>query len=169
MSRRLASIAARMKTGLKKDELIKTWRIYRGDKVIVLKGKDKGKISTVTEVLRTKNSLVLEGLNLVKKHVKSTGEAKGGIFTQEAPLHYSKVALLDPTTNGPTKVAFRFLEDGQKVRISKKSGVIIPRPEILKERKKPKPMKDGPKDTAPEAVLRKTYDPEKENFPFLRE
>lgn len=115
---------------------------------MVTSGKDAGMTGTVAAVLRERNRAVVEGLNLVKKHVKPPpggDKSQGGIVTVESPLHISKLSLLDPVTGRPCRVAFKFLEDGTKVRVSRgssASGQIIPRPDILKERRKPRPT-DG--------------------------
>eukprot|EP00002_Diphylleia_rotans_P008697 TRINITY_DN18712_c0_g1_i1.p1 TRINITY_DN18712_c0_g1~~TRINITY_DN18712_c0_g1_i1.p1 ORF type:complete len:181 (-),score=43.95 TRINITY_DN18712_c0_g1_i1:92-634(-) len=113
-------------------DLVEKWKVVRGDKVEVLSGKDKGKQGLVIRAMHHRNKVVVEGLNLVKKHVKSTADRKGGIFTIEAPLHYSKVALVDPQTGKGTRIAMRYLEDGTKVRISKESGTVIPKPEAIR-------------------------------------
>ncbi|KAK8945978.1 hypothetical protein KSP40_PGU012489 [Platanthera guangdongensis] len=96
-----------------------------------------------------------------QKHIKQGQGHEGGIFTVEAPLHVSNVLVLDPVSGRPCKIGYRFMEDGTKVRISRgreASGEIIPRPEILKMRRKPQPVECGPKDTPLEVVLEKTYD-----------
>jgi large subunit ribosomal protein L24 len=110
----------------------------------------------------------------VKKHVKSTQEFKGGIFTKESPVHYSKVSLIDPTSGynnhqikyshnrQPTKVSIKFLEDGSKVRIGRATGTVIPKPEptaYLKRRKDQEARGDGPKDTPIEIAKKKTFVP----------
>lgn len=129
---------------------------------MIIAGRDKGLTGTVTTVIRSKNRVIVEGRNLVKKCVKRTEQSQGGIFDKEAPLHVSNVQLLDPITKAPCKVGFRFLEDGTKVRVSRgleASGSIIPRPEILKQRRKPRITECGPRDTPQEEVMRRTYDP----------
>ncbi|CAI0434016.1 unnamed protein product, partial [Linum tenue] len=94
----------------------------------------------------------------VKKHIKGGEGHEGGIFTVEAPLHASNVQVVDPVTGRPCKVGIKYLEDGTKVRVSRASGSIIPRPEILKIRTTPRPTEAGPKDTTMDVVLEKTYD-----------
>nr|XP_029116946.1 uncharacterized protein LOC105032703 isoform X4 [Elaeis guineensis] len=105
---------------------------------------------------------VLDGLMAtVKKHIKQGQGYEGGIFSIEAPLHVSNVQVLDPVTGRPCKIGYKYLEDGTKVRISRgqqASGALIPRPEILKQRRKPRPMEPGLKDTPIDLVLEKTYD-----------
>lgn len=129
---------------------------------MVIRGKDKGLTGVVQTVIRSKNRVIVEGRNLVKKHVKRTETHEGGIFSKEAPLHVSNVQLLDPVTGTPCKVAYRFLEDGTKIRVSRgigASGSMIPRPAILEERRKPRITECGPRDTPKEEALRRTYDP----------
>lgn len=96
--------------------------IKTGDKVRVLAGKDKGKEGTVLKTLPKQSRVLVEGLNLMKKHTRAAGmEAQGGIVETEAPIHVSNVMLVDPSTGEPTRVGFRE-EDGKKVRFAKKSG-----------------------------------------------
>ncbi|TDM14113.1 50S ribosomal protein L24 [Macrococcus bovicus] len=99
--------------------------VKKGDKVIVITGKDKGKTGTVIEALPKKDRVVVEGVNIIKKHQKPTQmNPEGGIEEREAAIHVSNVMLLDPKTNKPTRVGYR-VEDGKKVRVAKKSGEII--------------------------------------------
>lgn len=99
--------------------------IKKGDKVIVITGKDKGKTGTVIEALPKRDRVVVEGVNIVKKHQKPTQmNPEGGIVEFEAAIHVSNVMLLDPKTNKPTRVGTK-IEDGKKVRVAKKSGEII--------------------------------------------
>ncbi|MBF0709917.1 MULTISPECIES: 50S ribosomal protein L24 [unclassified Gemella] len=96
--------------------------IKKGDKVVVITGKDKGKVGIVKEALPKEDRVVVEGVNIVKKHTKSSQEApQGGRIEFEAPVHVSNVMLQDPETGKPTRVGFE-VKDGKKVRISKKSG-----------------------------------------------
>lgn len=96
--------------------------IKKGDKVVVITGKDKGKVGIVKEALPKKDRVVVEGVNIVKKHTKSSQAApQGGRVEFEAPIHVSNVMLQDPETGKPTRVGFE-MKDGKKVRISKKSG-----------------------------------------------
>jgi large subunit ribosomal protein L24 len=101
-------------------------KIKKGDQVIVLSGKDKGKTGAVTSVNPSENKVVVEGLNISKRHTKPTkaGE-KGGIVDIEVPLHVSKVAAV--TADGkPSRVGFKVKADGTKVRVMKKSGAELP-------------------------------------------
>ncbi|XP_024362674.1 uncharacterized protein [Physcomitrium patens] len=140
-------------------KVFKQWKILRGDKVMLMAGKDAGLTGTVMKVIRSQNRVIVEGRNLVKKHIKRTEGNPGGIITMEAPLHVSNVQLVDPVNGAPCRVAYRFLEDGTKVRVStggSASGSIIPRPAILLERRKPRPTIAGLKDTSKEVVLERT-------------
>ncbi len=99
-------------------------KIKKGDKVVILTGKDKGKSGEVTKVIPTENRLVVQGVNLVKRHQKQTQTTEGGIKTFEAPLAVSNVAYVD-ADGKPTKVGFKTLDDGRKVRFAKRSGEVI--------------------------------------------
>ena len=93
-----------------------------GDKVVVISGKDKGKSGKITHVLRSENRVVVEGVNIVKKHVKGNGQQAGSINEVEAPIHASNVMIVDPKTNKPTRIGHKIDKDGKKIRISKKSN-----------------------------------------------
>lgn len=99
-------------------------KIKKGDTVEVLTGKDKGKRGEIVLVLPKAGKVKVQGLNLIKKHVKPSQTNAGGIETREAALDVSNVALIDPKDNKPTRVGFG-VQDGQKVRISKRSGEVI--------------------------------------------
>lgn len=93
-----------------------------GDKVIVISGKDKGKQGKITHVLRSENRVVVEGVNIVKKHVKGNGQTPGSINEVEAPINASNVMILDPKTNKPTRIGHSVNKDGKKIRVAKKSN-----------------------------------------------
>ncbi|GGF35171.1 50S ribosomal protein L24 [Halobacillus andaensis] len=96
--------------------------VKKGDKVMVISGKDKGKQGTILEAYPKKERVLVEGINEVKKHAKpSQDNPQGGILTQEAPIHVSNVMPIDPKSGEPTRVGYK-VEDGKKVRIAKKSG-----------------------------------------------
>jgi len=101
-------------------------KIKKGDDVVVLSGKDKGKNGKVLKILKkTSNNqikAIVEGINIVKKHKKQSATSKGGIESIEMPIYLSKISLLDPKTSKPSRVGFKFLDDGKKVRYTKKSG-----------------------------------------------
>lgn len=98
------------------------FKIKKGDRVIVVTGRDKGKVGTVLKVLRELNALFVENVNVVTKHIKPTQMNAGGIIKKESKIHVSNVAILDPKLMVPTKIGYTKLSDGTKVRIAKKSG-----------------------------------------------
>jgi len=101
-------------------------KIKKGDKVVVLTGRDKGKRGEVRSVNPTEGRAIVEGVNLVKRHTKpSQQNAEGGIITKEAPIQLSNIAVQDPKDGQPTRVGFKVLEDGRKVRFAKRSGDLI--------------------------------------------
>ena len=93
-----------------------------GDKVVVISGKDKGKEGKITHVLRAENRVVVEGVNVVKKHVKGNGQTAGSINEVEAPIHASNVMIIDPKTKKPTRIGHSVNKDGKKIRVAKKSN-----------------------------------------------
>ena len=100
-------------------------KIHKGDKVIIIAGKERNKTGVVEKVFPKTNRIVVAGLNMVKKHLKrSAAQPQGGIIEKEAPLHISNVMLLDPSKNKPTRVSFR-TEGKKKVRVAKLSGQAI--------------------------------------------
>lgn len=100
-------------------------KIKKGDEVIVITGKNKGKKGRVLKVFPEQNRAVVSGVNIARKHVKPSKTSEGGIVSKELSIDISNVAHVDPKTGSPTKIAFKFLEDGAKVRVAKKSGEII--------------------------------------------
>ena len=100
------------------------WKIKKGDQVMVLTGRDKGKRGEMLEVLRADNRVRVQGVNMVKKHQRPTQTSPGGIQTMEAPIHVSNVAHIDPDSGAATRVGFA-VQDGKKVRIAKASGKAI--------------------------------------------
>ncbi len=100
------------------------FKIKKGDKVEVISGSNKGKSGIVTQIVTDKNRAVIEGVNIVKKHMKPTNNNPGGIVEMSAPIHISNLSLLDPKSGKPTRVGYK-MEKGNKVRVSKKSGEII--------------------------------------------
>lgn len=101
------------------------YKIRKGDEVIVLTGKDKGKSGEITKMLPEEGRAIVQGVNLVKRHQRQTQTAEGGIITKEAPIHVSNLALKDPKTGKATKVGFKIEKDGTKTRISRSSGEAI--------------------------------------------
>jgi large subunit ribosomal protein L24 len=102
-------------------------KIKKGDRVKVIAGRSRGKVGDVLRVLVADQRVVVSGVNMIKRHTKPSRAESGGIIEREAAIHVSNVALLDPSTDKPTKVGFRFLEDGRKVRIARASGETIDR------------------------------------------
>lgn len=96
-----------------------------GDKVVVISGKDKGKEGKITKVLRTENKVVVEGVNIVKKHMKPNGQTSGSIVEMEAAIDASNVMMIDPKTKKRTRIGHTTDKNGKKVRIAKKSGEIL--------------------------------------------
>ncbi len=93
-----------------------------GDKVVVITGKDKGKEGTITKTLRAENKVIVEGVNIVKKHVKPQGNQPGSIVEVEAPIHASNVMIIDPKTKKGTRIGHEIDKKGKKIRVSKKSN-----------------------------------------------
>jgi large subunit ribosomal protein L24 len=102
-------------------------RIKKGDRVAVLTGRDKGKQGEVLRVLRDTERAVVQGVNMVKRHTRQSAKSQGGIVEQEASIHLSNLAHLDPSDNKPTRIGFKVIEAGRKVRFAKRSGEIIDR------------------------------------------
>ncbi|KSU57436.1 50S ribosomal protein L24 [[Bacillus] enclensis] len=99
--------------------------VKKGDKVVVITGKDKGKTGTVLAAFPKNDRVLVEGINVVKKHAKpSQMNPQGGIISQEASIHVSNVMLLDPKSNEATRVGYK-TENGKKVRVAKKSGEVL--------------------------------------------
>jgi len=103
------------------------WKMKKGDEVIVITGRDKGKRVKVLKVLREENRVLVQGINVAKRHTRPSPKSSGGIVEQEASIHASNVAHLDPKDNKPTRVGFKILEGERKVRYAKRSGEIIDR------------------------------------------
>ncbi|ALG69803.1 50S ribosomal protein L24 [Azospirillum thiophilum] len=100
-------------------------KIKTKDKVVVLTGKDKGKTGEVLRVIPKENRAVVQGVNVVKKHQRASARSQGGIIEMEAPINVSNLAHVDPKDGKPTRVGFKILEDGRKVRVAKRSGEVI--------------------------------------------
>ena len=100
-------------------------KVKKGDEVIVITGKNKGKKGEVLSVLPKENKAIVAGVNLVKKHTKPSQTSEGGIVQKELPIHISNISLVDPKSGESTRVGFKTMSDGSKVRVAKKSGEII--------------------------------------------
>lgn len=101
------------------------FKIKKGDTVQVLAGKDKGKTGAILKIIRDADRVLVAGINMVKRHQAPSAKGNGGIIESERSIHVSNVALVDPKENKPTRVGFKQLENGQKVRIAKRSGEVI--------------------------------------------
>ena len=97
-------------------------KIRKGDKVVVLAGRDKGRTGEVIAVRPDENRALVRGINMVKRHQRQTAKAQGGIVAKESSIHISNVALADPKGGKATRVGFKVLADGTKVRVAKRSG-----------------------------------------------
>jgi len=100
-------------------------KIKKGDSVLVLAGRDKGKRGDILKVMPAENRVVVQGVNVARKHQKQTANQEGGIISKEAPIHVSNVAIEDPKDGTPTRIGYKFSEDGRKVRYAKRSGELI--------------------------------------------
>ena len=100
-------------------------KIKKGDKVIVTTGRDRGKKGEVLKVFVEENRALVAGINVVKRHQRQTQKAQGGIVNKESSIHLSNLAHVDPKSGGATRVGFKTLGDGRKVRVAKKSGEVI--------------------------------------------
>jgi len=100
-------------------------KIKKGDKVVVLTGRDSGKSGEVLQVIPKESRAVVRGVNVVRKHQKQTMQQEGGIVSKELPVHLSNLAVADPKDGKPTRVGFKIMDDGRKVRYAKRSGDLI--------------------------------------------
>ena len=100
-------------------------KIKKGDRVVVTTGRDKGKKGEVLKVMPDEGRVLVSGINMIKRHTKQSAREQGGIVTKEAAVHISNVLHVDPKTGEPTRVGFKNLADGRKVRFAKKSGEVI--------------------------------------------
>ena len=100
-------------------------KIRKGDKVVILTGKDKGRSGEVLQVMPKEDRAVVRGINVVKRHQRQTASQEAGIITKEAPIHLSNIAIADPKDGKPTRVGIQVGKDGKKVRVAKRSGATI--------------------------------------------
>ncbi len=100
-------------------------KIKKGDRVVVTTGRDKGKRGEVRQVMPEDSRAIVAGVNLVRRHTRQTAQTEGGIISKESTIHLSNLAILDPKTGKPTRVGFKILDDGRKVRVAKGSGDLI--------------------------------------------
>jgi large subunit ribosomal protein L24 len=101
------------------------FKIKKGDRVIVISGREKGKTGEVLRVIRDENRAVVQGLNMIKRHTRQSPGQPGGIVEKEAAIHISNLAHIDPSSQRPTRVGYKILEDGRKVRFAKRSGEVL--------------------------------------------
>jgi large subunit ribosomal protein L24 len=100
-------------------------KIKKGDRVVVLTGRDRGKRGEVLQVIPAENRALVQGVNVVRRHQKQTPQQDGGIVAKEAPIHISNIAVEDPADGSPSRLGFKFTDDGRKVRFAKRSGETI--------------------------------------------
>ena len=100
-------------------------KIKKGDHVVVITGKDKGKKGEVLKVLPEENRAIVKGIAMIRRHQRKTASQEGGIIAKEASIHISNLALEDPKDGTPTRVGYKFLKDGRKVRFARRSGEVI--------------------------------------------
>lgn len=100
-------------------------KFKKGDRVVVLTGRDKGKTGEVLKMLPGETRAVVQGVNQVKRHTRPSAASQGGIIEKDAAIHLSNLAHIDPKTDKPTRVGFKYLDDGRKVRFAKRSGEVI--------------------------------------------
>jgi len=102
-----------------------TAKVRKGDRVVVTAGRDKGKSGEVLRVYPSEERVLVTGVNVVKRHQRQTAKAQGGIVSKESPIHLSKISHVDPKTGAPTRIGFKILGDGRRVRFAKKSGEVL--------------------------------------------
>jgi large subunit ribosomal protein L24 len=100
-------------------------RIKKGDKVVVLSGRDRGRSGEVIKVLPSEQRALVRGINMVTRHQRQTAAQEGGLVRKETPIHLSNIAVADPQSGKPTRIGFKTLADGRKVRVAKRSGETI--------------------------------------------
>jgi large subunit ribosomal protein L24 len=105
--------------------MAQTFKIKKGDEVIVITGREKGRKGSVLNVNRKTRRVLVQGVNMVKRHTRPSGGTPGGIIEKEAVLAISNVAIIDPKSGDATRVGYKFLDDGRKVRFAKQSGEVI--------------------------------------------
>jgi large subunit ribosomal protein L24 len=100
-------------------------KIKKGDHVVVITGRDKGKKGEVLKVMPEENRAIVKGVGMVRRHQRQTASQEGGIIAKEAPIHISNLAIEDPKDGKPTRAGYKFLKDGRKVRFARRSGEVI--------------------------------------------
>ncbi|XP_071498853.1 large ribosomal subunit protein uL24m-like [Diadema antillarum] len=143
-------------------EPIKEWKIFRGDLVEVLKGRDTNKQGIVSDIIKQRNWVIVEGLNCHYRRIGKMPGYSGTMIVSEGPLNIRDVALVDPSDNKPTDIEFRYTEAGEKVRVSQRTGRIIPVPIVDSDSRDYKTKDtyiEQPKDSVAEDVCKKTFTP----------
>ncbi|HEV3185427.1 MAG TPA: 50S ribosomal protein L24 [Xanthobacteraceae bacterium] len=100
-------------------------KIRKGDRVIVLSGRDRGRSGEVVQVMPAEGRALVRGIHMVKRHQRQTASQDGGVISKEAPIHLSNLAIADPKDGKPTRIGFKLMADGKKVRVAKRSGAEI--------------------------------------------
>jgi large subunit ribosomal protein L24 len=100
-------------------------KIKKGDNVVVLTGRDKGKTGSVLRAFPEENKVIVQGVNVAKRHTRQSPTSQGGIVEKELPIHVSNVAFVDPKSSKPTRVGFKTIDGGKKVRVARRSGEVI--------------------------------------------
>ena len=100
-------------------------KVKKGDRVVVIAGRDKGKRGEVIKVIPSENRALVQGVNIVSRHQKQSPQQEGGIISKEAPIHISNIAVEDPADGSPSRVGFKIMDDGRKVRFARRSGEAI--------------------------------------------
>jgi large subunit ribosomal protein L24 len=100
-------------------------KIKKGDNVVVLTGRDKGKTGTILKVMPKESRVVVQGVNIVKRHTRAAAGQQGGIVEKESTIHVSNVSLIDPKTSKPTRVGFKTVDGDRKVRVARRSGEVL--------------------------------------------
>ncbi len=100
-------------------------KFKKGDKVVVITGRDKGREGEILKMIRSESRAIVQGINMAKRHSRPSASSEGGILNKELPIHLSNLAHVDPKSGKPTRVGFRVLENGSKVRFAKASGEVI--------------------------------------------
>ena len=101
------------------------YKVMKGDTVVVVAGRDKGKKGSVLKMLPKEGRAIVQGVNVAKRHTKQSASTQGGIVSKEMPIHVSNIAHIDPSDNKPTRVGYKMLDDGSRVRVAKRSGEVI--------------------------------------------
>jgi len=104
---------------------VKKFKIKKGDRVVVTTGRDKGKTGEVLKMIPTEDRVIVQGVNVVKRHTRPTRTSGGGIVEKEAPIHISNVAHVDPKTSQPTRTGYKVVDGERKVRVARRSGEVI--------------------------------------------